>query len=87
VQASLKAARIEPQAVQAPSSIAELNSADIQQQASPKQVSQEQLSEQNKEARENDLGVDYRWLLALFALLIIVGTVRGARAPIQLKRK
>jgi len=87
VQASLKAARIEPQAAQAPSSIAELKSADIQQQASPKQFSQEQSSEQNKEARENDLGVDYRWLLALFALLIIVGTVRGVRAPIQLKRK
>jgi cobaltochelatase CobN len=82
IQASLNAARIEPQAVQLPSSIVELNSVEIQQH-----VSQEQTPEQQKEARESVLDVDYRWLLALFVLLIVAGIVRGARAPIQLNKE
>ena len=82
VQALLNAARIEPQAIDAPSSISELNPAELEQQAN-----QELTPEANQEQQKNSFSVDYRWLFALLALLIIVGVVRGAGVPIQSTKK
>lgn len=82
VQALLNAARVEPQTIDSPSSISELNPAGIEQQ-----VNLDEAAEEQQLSRENSLNVDYRWLFALLAILIIIGGVRGARTPATSKRK
>jgi cobaltochelatase CobN len=82
VQALLNAARIEPQSIASPSSISELNPAEIEQQ-----VNQDEAPVEQQLSRENSMNVDYRWLFGLLALLIIIGIVRGARPPVSSKRK
>jgi cobaltochelatase CobN len=82
VQALLNAARIEPQSIASPSSISELNPAEIEQQ-----VNQDEAPVEQQLSRENSMTVDYRWLFGLLALLIIIGIVRGARPPVSSKRK
>ncbi len=82
VQALLNAARIEPQSIASPSSISELNPAEIE-----KQVNQDEALADQQLSRENSLTTDYRWLFGLLALFIIIGMVRGARSPVSSKRK
>jgi len=80
VQALLNSARIEPQIVETPSSIAELTSPELEQQVNQQSSSKDQQQQES-------VSVDYRWLFALFALLIIIGIARGARAPLKSKKK
>jgi cobaltochelatase CobN len=80
VQTLLNAARIKPQLVNTASTISELNSAELDQQIDQgTEIAHQQQSQQNR------LSVDYRWLLALLTLLVILGIIRGARAPLNEK--
>ena len=75
VQAVLEAAKIDNNIESTPSTISELNS-ELNQE-SPDESSQATDQQQN----QSSSNIDYRWLFILLALLIIIGIVRGARAP------
>ncbi len=76
MQAVLKAATIDSQTSQTPSTISELNASDSDIQPD---VTQNETTEKT----ENNTGqsIDYRWLFSLLALLMIIGIVRGAKKP------
>ena len=75
VQAVLDAAKIEDINSSTPSSIAELTT-----QTAPQDPAQE-VNQKEQEQNEASSDIDYRWLFILLALLIIIGVVRGSRAP------
>lgn len=67
--AVLAAAKISNQQAASPSTISQLT---VQQSEEPEQA-------QKQKQKQSTPAVDYRWLWALLALLIIIGIVRGAR--------
>lgn len=73
IQSLLESAKITTATPAAPSTISELNSANPAEPTEAQQPS----AEQNQTAQD----IDYRWLFVLLALLIVIGVVRGARAP------
>lgn len=86
VQALLNEARIEPSPVQTPSTISEISSAELD--ATPQENEQNRAQNESQEkVQENRFEFNYGWLFALVALLIIVGIVRGVRAPLHSKEK
>ncbi len=77
VEALLDSAKIKSQVTATPSTISELNSADLEQEKANEAQEQANQKEQNQSAQN----IDYRWLFALLALLIAIGILRGARSP------
>jgi cobaltochelatase CobN len=77
VQKVLDGARVDSSVTQAPSSITELNEADLKLESD---VGSTEASSEVSERSQSNLN-DYRWLLLLFAVLVIVGVIRGARTP------
>jgi len=83
VQAVITAAQIEDVSDSTPSSISELN-AEQNSQESPNDSSQ---ASDQQEQNQTSLNIDYRWLFFLLVLFLIIGVVRGSRAPTkQIKR-
>ena len=86
LKATLDDAKLDNQVSSAPSTISELNAPELQipehQQTETRTQGTEQQKAGQQEQKENaSLAVDYRWLFALLALLIVIGVMRGARIP------
>ena len=77
VQALLDSAKITNQTSAAPSTISELNSVEPEQERTEQKSNEQQTAEQNSTPQS----IHYRWFFVLLALLIVIGVVRGARAP------
>lgn len=82
VQAVLDAAKIEQSSNSAPSTISELN-----QELSQKSPSESKQIAAQQAQSESSLDINYRWLFILLAILVIIGVVRGSRAPAKRNTK
>ena len=83
VQAVLADAQIEDVSDSTPSTISELN-AEQNSQESPNDSSQ---ATDQREQSQSSLNIDYRWLFFLLVLFLIIGVVRGLRAPTQQSKR
>ena len=81
IQEVLNAAKIETLNSSAPSTISELSENVLPQEA----VSES--AQEKKQQEPTSSNIDYRWLSGLLVLLIILGIIRGAKAPRQQQKR